>query len=236
MRLKLCPFIIFLIIYLVTLIRYLASEYTTQQALQWWSCRQSLKLFQEAEKIRDGLLQDSFAIRRSLEMLPLENSELAFNKTQDCLKQIDQFDKSLVQLSDRLFPVYLQDSLPLAIHCLLEPWRTCHPHLSFYINMPAYWRQERVACSLTVVRALDELLRITLPEVLMPISIDISLEEQQNIGQLIVRITYPETHILIYYYNLTELKFLCKTFQVLTSGKCFYQIKNLSVVWYFCWK
>jgi len=232
----LCTPIIFLIIYLVTLIRFLASEHTTQKALQWWSCRQSIKLFQEAEKIRDGLLQESFAIRRSLEMLSVDNLELSFNKTQDCLKQIDQFHQSLVQLSDRLFPAYLQDSLPLAIHCLLEPWRTSHPHLYFHIDMPAYWRQESVGCSLTVVRALEELLRITLPEVLTPISIDISLEEQQNIGQLIVRITYPNPYILISSSSLPELKFLCKIFQILTSGKCFYRIKNLTVVWYFCWK
>jgi hypothetical protein len=102
--------------------------------------------------------------------------------------------------------------------------------------MPAYWRQESVGCSLTVVRALEELLRITLPEVLTPISIDISLEEQQNIGQLIVRITYPEPYTLISSSSLPELKFLCETFKILTSGKCFYRIKNLSVVWYFCWK
>lgn len=231
-----CTHIIFLIIYLVTLIRFLVSEHTTQEALQWWSCRESIKLFQEAEKIRDGLLQESFAIRRSLEMLSVDNLELSFNKTQDCLKQIDQFHQSLVQLSDRLFPAYLQDSLPLAIHCLLEPWRTSHPHLYFKIDMPAYWRQEPVGCSLTVVRALEELLRITLPEVLTPMSIDISLEEQQNIGTLIVRMTYPDIFTLISYSSLPELKFLCKTFKMLTSGKCFYRIKNLSIVWYFCWK
>lgn len=231
-----CTHIIFLIIYLVTLIRFLVCEHTTQEALQWWSCRESIKLFQEAEKIRDGLLQESFAIRRSLEMLSVDNLELSFNKTQDCLKQIDQFHQSLVQLSDRLFPAYLQDSLPLAIHCLLEPWRTSHPHLYFNIDMPAYWRQEPVGCSLTVVRALEELLRITLPEVLTPMSIDISLEEQQNIGTLIVRMTYPDIFTLISYSSLPELKFLCKTFKMLTSGKCFYRIKNLSIVWYFCWK
>ena len=236
MRLKLCTPIIFLIIYLVTLIRFLTCDHRTQQALQWWSSRQSMKLFQEAEKIRDGLLQESFTIRRSLEMLPVDNLELSFNKTQDCLKQIDQFHQSLVELSDRLFPAYLQDSLPLAIHCLLEPWRASYPHLYFHIDMPACWREESVGCSLTVVRALEELLRITLPEALTQISIDISLEEQENIGQLIVRITYPDTHTLICYSSLPELKFLCKTFQVLTSGKCFYRIKNLTVIWYFCWK
>lgn len=231
-----CTPIIFLIIYLVTLIRFLTSEHTTQEALQWWSYRQSMKLFQEAEKIRDGLLQESFTIRRSLEMLSVDNLELSFKKTQDCLKKIDHFHQSLVQLSDRLFPPYLQDSLPLAIQCLLEPWRTSHPHLYFHIDLPACWRQEQVGCSLTVVRALEELLRITLPEALTPISIYISLQEKQRVGQLMVRMTYPDISTLIFYSSLPELTFLRKTFQVLTSGKCFYRIKNFSIIWYFCWK
>ncbi|ARV63170.1 hypothetical protein BZZ01_22585 [Nostocales cyanobacterium HT-58-2] len=221
--------------YLVTLIRFFISYHRTQQALHWWSYRQSMKLFQEAEKIRDGLLQESFTIRRSLEMLPVDDVKLSVQKTQDCLKKIDNFHESLVQLSDRLFPAYLQDSLPLAIQCVLEPWRISHPHKHFHIDMPTCWRHESLGTSLTVVRTLEELLRITLPEALTPISIYISLEEQKNMGHLIVRITYPDISTLIFYSRLLELKLLCKTFTVLTSGKCSYRNKNLSLIWHLWW-
>jgi hypothetical protein len=232
----LCTPIIFSIIYLVTLIRFFTSYHRTQQALQWWSYRQSMKLFQEAEKIRDGLLQESFIIRRSLEMLPVDDLELSSHKSQDCLKKIDKLHQSLVELSDRLFPVYLQDSLPLAIQYVLEPWRTSYSHLYFRLHLPTCWRYESIGCSLTIIRVLEELLRITLPEVLTPISISIHLEEQQSMGQLMVQITYPDIYTLIFYSSLPELRFLCKTFKVLTSGKCFYKNKNLSIFWYFSWK
>lgn len=79
--------IIILIVYIVTLILFVKSYYKVQQALQWWSCRQSLKLFLEAEKIRDDLLQESFTIRRNLELLPVESRELSTNKTQEFLKK-----------------------------------------------------------------------------------------------------------------------------------------------------
>ncbi|MBE9036566.1 hypothetical protein [aff. Roholtiella sp. LEGE 12411] len=219
----------------MTLVRFLASYQRIQQALQWWSSRQSMRLFLEAEKIREGLLQESFTIRRSLDLLAIDNVNLSINKTQECLKQVDSFHHSLVQLSDRLFPAYLQDSLPLAIECLLEPWLVSNPHLYFDINMPAYWRHEPADRSLVVLRALEELLIITLPEVLMPISIYITLQEQKNIGQLMVQITYPDTSTFIFYSNLPELKYLCGSFQFLTSGKSFYRSQNLSIACYLCW-
>lgn len=219
----------------MTIVRFLTSYHRIQQALQWWSSRQSMRLFLEAEKIREDLLQESFTIRRSLDLLARDNVNLSINRTQECLKQVDNFHHSLVELSDRLFPAYLQDSLPLAIECLLEPWLVSNPHLYFHINMPTSWRHESADRSLIVLRALEELLLITLPEVLMPISIYISLEERKNIGELMVQITYPDTSTFIFYSSLPELNYLCESFQFLTSGKCFCRSQNLTIACYLCW-
>jgi hypothetical protein len=211
------------------------SHNKTQQALQWWFFRQSLKLFIEAEKIRDDLLQESFTIRRNLELLPADNLELSVNKTQECLKKTDDFHQSLAQLSDRLFPSYLQDSLPLAIECLLEPWLTSHPDLYFHIDVPSNWRNEPADRSLIVLRSLEELLRITLPDVLTQVSIYISLKELRNMGQLMVKITYPDVSAVDFYCSIPELSYLYESFRFLTSGKCFCRSKNVSAAWYFRW-
>jgi len=227
--------IIVLMGYIMIFMWSLRSHNRTQQALQWWFCRQSSKLFLEAEKIRDGLLQESFTIRRNLELLPVDDLELSVNKTQECLKKTDNFHQSLAQLSDRLFPAYIQDSLPLAIECLLEPWVISHPDLYVYINVPQDWREEPADLSLIVLRALEELLRITLPEVLAQISICISLQEQGNVGQLMVQITYPDVSALNFYSSIPELGYLYESFRFLTSGKCFCRSKNISAAWYFCW-
>ena len=141
----------------------MTSDLRIQQALQWWFSRQFLKLFLEAEKIRDDLLQESFTIRRNLDLLAKDNLSLSTNKTQEYLKQIDNFHHSFVQLSDRLFPASIQDSLPLSIECLLEPWLTSNPHLYFHFDMPLYWRYEQAERSLIVLTILEELLRITFP-------------------------------------------------------------------------
>jgi hypothetical protein len=55
-------------------------EQKIKQALQWWSYRQSIRLFLEAEKIRDSLLQESFIILRSLDLLKIDDRNLSINK------------------------------------------------------------------------------------------------------------------------------------------------------------
>ncbi|MHC0065738.1 hypothetical protein ACWATR_23030 [Nostoc sp. UIC 10890] len=219
----------------MSIVRFLTSYHSIQQALQWWSSRQSTKLFIEAEKIRDNLLQDSFTIRRNLDLLSGDNLNLSDNRIQECLKHIDNFHHSLVQLSDRLFPASLQDSFPLAIECLLEPWLASSSQLYFQIDMPVYWRHEPAERSLVVLTALNELLTISLTEVLTPTSIYINLKQHSNIGQLIVEITYPNVSTFVLHSRLPELNYLCESFRLLTSGKCFSRTKNLSISWYFYW-
>jgi hypothetical protein len=194
-----------------------------------------MKLFVEAEKIRDDLLQESFTIRRNLDLLTVDNLNLSDNKIQECLKQIDNFHHSLVQLSDRLFPASLQDSFPLAIECLLEPWLVSNPQLYFQIDLPLYWRHEPAERSLIVLTALNELLTITLAEVFASTSVFINLKEQKNIGQLIVEITYSNVSTFVLHSRLPELNYLCETFRLLTSGKCFNRTKNMKICWYFYW-
>ncbi|WP_248277304.1 hypothetical protein [Brasilonema octagenarum] len=227
--------IILVVVCTMIFIWFVRSYYRTQHALQWWSCRQSLKLFLEAEIIRDNLLQEFFTIRRSLELLPVENQGLSFCQTQECLTKTNSFHLSLAQLSDRLFPAYLQDSLPLAIESTIEPWVHSHPHLYFDIEMPKSWRHEPAESSLIVLRTLEELLAITVPEVVTELSINISLKQLENLGQLMVKITYPDVSALSFYSSLPELSYLCETFRFLTSGKTFRQSNSNSVAWYFCW-
>nr|MDZ8060710.1 hypothetical protein [Nostoc sp. EkiNYC01] len=194
-----------------------------------------MKLFVEAERIRDDLLQESFTIRRNLDLLTVDNLNLSDNKIQECLKQIDNFHHSLVQLSDRLFPASLQDSFPLAIECLLEPWLVSNPQLYFQIDLPLYWRHEPAERSLIVLTALNELLTITLAEVLASTSVYITLKQQKNIGQLIVEITYSNMSTFVLHSRLPELNYLCETFRLLTSGKCFNRTRNMNIRWYFYW-
>jgi len=213
----------------------MTSDQKIKQALKWWSYRQSIKFFLEAEKIRDSLLQESFSIRRSLDILAIESVNLSNDKNHEYIKKFENFHHSLVQLTERLCPASIQDSLPLSIECLLETWLTSHPHLYFQIDVPGTWRKEPAEHSLIILRALEELLTIALPQVLTPISIYISLKQKENLGQLTVQISYPDVSTLIFHSSLPELEYLGDSFRFLMAGQCCWYSRNLRLAWDFCW-
>jgi hypothetical protein len=214
---------------------FVKTYHTIQQSLQWWSFRQSVKLSMEADKIREELLQELFTVRRNLELSAIYNEELSIEKTQASLKQIDHLHRSLAKLSDRLFPSYLQDNLPLAIECLLESWIISNPHLDFHITMPLSWRYESAECSLIVLNALEQLLLINLQKVFTTSTIHVSLQEQHNLAQLIVKITHLDISMLVSNASLRELDYLCQSFRALTSGKLFYRRNKCAIAYYFYW-
>lgn len=189
----------------------------------------------EAEKIRDDLLQESFAIRRSLELAIGGDGSASTGISGDCLKTIENFHHSLQQLSDRLSPAYIEDSLPLAIQGVVEPWRTGNPRLKINMDLPAWWSHEPPERSLVILKILDELLRITSSELLTDILINISLTLLGNIGELSVHISYPDTSTFDANSNQKELEYLSLTFEFLTSGQCCRRNKELTAAWYFRW-
>lgn len=219
----------------MTIISFLTPYHRVQKALQWWSYRQSARLLLEAEQIRDGLLQETFTMRRNLDLLFLDDLSLPNDKVQDSIKRIENFHHSLVKLSDRLFPESLQDSFPLAIESLVEPWLVSNPHLHFHIDMPISWRHEPGERGLIILTLLQELLTVTLSELLRPVSIYISLKSNNGLGKLTVKINYSQTSSIFFNSSLIELDYLSRSCQLLTSGKCIYHIQNLTVSWCLSW-
>lgn len=213
----------------------LKSYLKTKQALQWWQGRQVLQLSQEAEKIRNGLLQESFTIRRSLELLPVDNSELLVKKSRDCLEKLDNFHHSLSQLSDRLSPAHVEDSLPLAIQSVVEQWQAHYPRLHLHLDLPTHWQDELPNKSMLIIRVLEELLQITLSEILADIDIYISLSPKGKMGELLIHISYDNAARMLSYSSLKELKYLRQIFQTLTLGKCCYRQHYLAVDWFLIW-
>jgi hypothetical protein len=150
-------------------------------------------------------------------------------------KKIENFHHSLVQLSDRLCPVYIQDSLPLSIQCLLDSWVTSNPHVYFHIDLPGYWQNEPIECSIIILMALEELLKITLPEISQMTVIHISLKTEETTKKLKVKITYSDISTPMFYSKSPELKYLSDSLEFLISGKCFYHSYNFRMAWQFSW-
>lgn len=203
--------------------------------MQWWQGRQALQLSQEAKKIRDGLLQESFTIRRSLELLPVDDLELLVKKSHDCLERFDNFHHSLSQLSDRFSPAYIEDSLPLAIQSVVEQWQARYPKLHLHLDLPTHWRHESHHQNMLILRVLEELLQITLLELLADITIHISLSLKGNLRELCIHISYDHAAHTLSYSSLKELEYLRQIFQTLMPGKCYYRQHYLAINWSFIW-
>ena len=213
----------------------IVSYFRAQRALQWWYHRQSIQLRYQAEKIRDELLQESFTIRRNLELSlvdPVRNLE---KLEQDSLLKIEQLHCSLEQLSDCLSPPYIEEDLSLAIQFMLERWRSHDSQLDLKVELPAGWRYESPESIRVILMTLDELLQVSLlPSTAT--SLYVNLKLQGDVGELIVQISYPDTATLSNYLKLKDLEYLNQTFRFLTSGACFCRKKNLQVIWIFRWR
>ena len=66
-----------------------------KKALQWWYKKKLTQLELETELIRDRLLQESFAMRRSLELSALESNESNSFSYQRCITQLENFSITL---------------------------------------------------------------------------------------------------------------------------------------------
>lgn len=216
---------ILLFISLLSLAWLLYCHLKAQQALQWWSQRQSLLLLNEADIVRDSLLQDSFSLRRSLERSP--------EACQQGVEKLEVFHRSLEQLSDRLSPPHVEYSLPLAIEWLTQSWQPRYPQLNIKTQLPSIWQDTPPEGNLIILRVLDELLQITAN--FSAESLQICLK-QREIEELNFKISFAHKSMLIAYSDLKELNYLRQTFRFLTSGQCVWQRQGLTGSWCFRWR
>ncbi|MGB6296193.1 MAG: hypothetical protein WBF90_08405 [Rivularia sp. (in: cyanobacteria)] len=214
----------------------LAYNRKLQQALYWLHGRQYRKMRYEGEAIRERILQDLFIFRRSLELSQVKNRESQKESEKYDLKTFENIHHSLKELSEYLYPAHVDDSLSLAIECLLESWRSDIPHLNLQINVPSQERyKESYEFNRIILMVLSELFQITLPLISDEVSIFISLDWQRYRNKLIVKLNLPSIFKLKSDSCLQKLDFIKNIFRFLTSGKCFYRQESSSQTWYFYW-
>ncbi len=221
-----------------------------EQAWQWWYDKQLRQLDCEASQIRDGLLQQSFVMRRNLELSLLNRKEFSSPIFQEWLTKLENLHSSLQELSDRLSPPYLSEGLPLAIQYLVQKWQTQQPSFQFKLQLPSNWLNKSAARNRIVLTCLEEILQITLArlkantftkpgsitqEIQQKVSILITLDKKQEQNQLKIQITYPDSASAIALQQYQEIKYLRQSFMLLTSGQCCYQCQQQMDEWCFRW-
>jgi len=221
---------------IIVLLWLVAFYKKVQRTLQWWNYRQSVQLYLEAEKIRNGLLQESFVIRRDLELALADDAGGSKQVLPDWLETIETMHHSLEELSDHLSSPYLDDNLPLAVRYLLDQWQTNHPNINAKIHLPINWCHESIEQNRIILTTIDELLRIVLLQSVMQVSLIVDFKQQGHIHELTILFSTPDASALAFQKHREELAYLRQSFKFFTSGTCYSQRKDSTLTWYFRWR
>lgn len=214
-----------------------------QKALQWWYRQHVLRLFDEAEAVRNGVLQDAFTLRRTLELssvqhhaIPeeLHSTLIAGTDRQSLLKTLEELHASLKRFSDFLSPPYLEDSFPMAIDHLLKFYQQQHSNLPLELSIPENWQADAYEQSRVVWIAIDEMLRIVL-EICPVQSISACLIQNATAHQVVIKIFYSNCDRQNFHDELRELSYLRRSAQFLTAGSCTYHQDQKALIWSMCW-
>jgi hypothetical protein len=227
---------VFLIACVLLLLWFRFSFAEMRSALQWWYSRQAWQTWQEAESIRNGLLQQSFSLRRSLELALAKLDATAKGEWQAELALIEQLHKSLQQTSDRLSPPYIRDNLPLAVQHLLERQRIRDSRLQLEMQLPTIWRLESYETSRAVLTTLEELLTMTLAQTQLELPlVSVQMNLLPALGELVVQFAYSSNTNLLAPAQVREFTYLKRAFEILTNGNCFHHGKESTITWHFRW-
>lgn len=206
----------------------LASNYRTQRALRWWHSRQLARMRQEGEAIRNGVLQNTFIMRRHLESPLATSSESQQKLKTHYLENIEKFHYSLRELSDYLYPAYIDESLPLAIRHVLDTWNRRFPSLNIESELPTEWSDKSSDRSQVILIALEELLAYCVSNNSSNFSLFVSLTPQGNWNELMIKFTAIAS-------TTDDLLHLCRALKFWLSGKCSRYRQNQAEIWYLRW-
>jgi hypothetical protein len=228
--------------------------YHLQRSLQWWYRQHVLRLFDEAEAVRNGILQDAFTLRRTLELAPAPprrvSSEVSPSEPspseppavllpgadkETLLTTLGELHDSLKRFSDFLSPPYLEDSFPLAIDHLFKSHHQQHPGIVLELSIPDHWQPDSYEQSRIVWMAIDEFLRLTLTRLDSVRSISACLTQHAHTRELVVRIVASSLNRQNIADALKELAYLSRSAQFLTAGTCTYRQDDEALIWSMCW-
>ncbi|MGL6340710.1 MAG: hypothetical protein ACRC80_16415 [Waterburya sp.] len=207
-----------------------------KEALQWWYQKKSRQLESEANLIREQVLQESFAMRRSLELSSIKSNEFATSSGQKCLEQLENFHLTLKELSDRLSPPCINEGLPWALQYLVKKWQKKNPSCQIELNLPLNWQQKSQAHNFVILNILEDLWQIHLLSENNFIFINLKQNTINNqLNHQLKAIFIKQDKKLLTSKNSQELKYIQKSFEYLMSGSC----QNLwikdSNIWSFQW-
>lgn len=243
-----------------TLYRWRQKWQRQQQAWQWWYQQQTLQSHHTAESIRDGLLQQTFAFRRYLEMVGQSDRPHPSTPAQTAhwLERFQTFYQSLETLSDKLSPPFIADSLPHALKFTLNNWIASlaqnealqneafaseqipsekGPAIpAIQCHLPADWPQNSSHQNQIILSITTALLTILVPKGQSVKQIDINLCHTAATNTLTLKIDSESGQAISKILELVEFQHLKEIFHSLAAGRLeISQIGN-SLTGYLYWQ
>jgi hypothetical protein len=220
------------------LVFFYMNFYQVRRAFQWWSGRQFRQQWLESDRIRNSVMQDLFALYRGIEISQLQGADTILQNSKIWLEQAGQIQRSLEQLSHHLSPLFLEDSLPLAIQATISDWQEKTQH-SIEVKMPSDWQANVQEQNQMILSTLVEILHmISSHQLSSPDSVEypiqICLAQRGNLAELLIQIegAQSEGEAIV---CSKEWIYLRRCFHYLTGGKCTYRYKKDTLTWCLRW-
>ncbi|MEM8613713.1 MAG: hypothetical protein AAGF93_16940 [Cyanobacteria bacterium P01_H01_bin.105] len=205
-----------------------------RQAWQWWHRRQTDQLHQQAEAIRDDLLQQTFAFRRYLEDTLTTQPDSA--QTEQWLERFQAFYHSLERLSDQLSPPFVADSLPLALQFMVSTWQRSHPGLIIQLSVPADWPEQSAENNPAILSIITGLIELLVPAGGCKHQLQLTLERQNNWCTLTFKQVQTQTANSQPLTDTSEVDHLKEIFRSLTAGRLEVVVDDSELVGQLCWQ
>ncbi len=204
-----------------------------RQAWQWWHDQQVLQLHDQAESIRDDLLQQTFAFRRYLENTLTDQPDTM--QAASWLDRCHSFHQSLEQLSNELSPPFMADSLPLALQYRTKLWQHSHPDLTVNLDLPARWPDHSPTNNHSILFISTQLVEQMLLTKDSRQLLHLALESQADQYKLTLKlegVNYAKTRQLI---HMREVKHLKEIFHSLAAGHLAIKYEKPWLIGQLCW-
>ncbi|MEL6224176.1 MAG: hypothetical protein AAFR31_16195 [Cyanobacteria bacterium J06627_8] len=205
--------------------------YPTQDALQWWHQQQVNRLHDGAELIRDGILQELFAIRRELE-LTYDNQA---SVSHDQIRQLEELHHQLEAFSNQLSPAFSRDSLPLAFQHVIQQWTQQHPNHTVLTQLPKTLHPIGAKGQIAVT-VLEELFLFFSNHLTEEASINVELIHTEDSVTLGVGLCSSAFHQCKAIARLREVAYLQQSFEFLTQGHAVQSVASSKIDWQFTWQ
>lgn len=203
------------------------------QLLRWWQLYMIQVFRQESDLIRNGALQDLFALRRRLELSGQARLNTEEDQVEHHLAQLEKIYAQLEAFCDRIDPSHLEDSLPLALFHAVKP---CQRRLCLSLDLPHTWEPEPIELTWLLTLWAKSLSQALSQEGVLPEECHLTLQYQEAVPSLTFCARYADLVPSSLAVETTSvLSPMLETFRILANGECQQHSQSHSYTWVLLW-